>query len=46
MKLNRQFLHAKVIGFSHPKTGEKLEFTSNLPQDLYEVLKKLRNTNE
>ena len=44
LKLNRQFLHAKVLGFKHPKTGEYLEFSSNLPKDLEEILKKLRNT--
>ncbi len=46
LNLNRQFLHAKAIGFIHPITGEKLEFTSNLPQDLGMILKKLRNTNK
>ena len=46
LHLDRQFLHAKTIGFIHPITGKKLEFTSNLPQDLNIVLKKLRNTNK
>ena len=46
LNLDRQFLHAKTIGFIHPITGEKLEFTSNLPQDLGMILKKLRNTNK
>ena len=46
LNLDRQFLHAKTIGFTHPITGKKLEFTSNLPQDLNIVLKKLRNTNK
>ena len=46
LNLDRQFLHAKAIGFTHPITGKKLEFTSNLPQDLNIVLKKLRNTNK
>ena len=46
LNLDRQFLHAKAIGFIHPITGEKLEFTSNLPQDLGMILKKLRNTNK
>ena len=27
-----QFLHAKTIGFKHPKTGEWCEFTSELPE--------------
>ena len=46
LNLDRQFLHAKTLGFTHPMTGKKLEFTSNLPQDLNIVLKKLRNTNK
>ena len=40
--LNRQFLHAKTIGFNHPKNNDRLEFTSKLPSDLEKILKKLR----
>jgi 23S rRNA pseudouridine1911/1915/1917 synthase len=32
--LGRQFLHAHLLGFSHPDTGEWREFTSPLPPDL------------
>ena len=39
--LNRQFLHAKSIGFNHPKNNERLEFTSKLPADLEKILEKL-----
>ena len=46
LKLDRQFLHAKVLGFCHPKSGERLEFSSNLPENLDDILKKLRNTNK
>ena len=46
IKLNRQFLHAKTIGFIHPKTGMQLEFDSDLPKDLLNIVKKLRNTNK
>ena len=46
INLDRQFLHAKTIGFTHPITGKTLEFTSNLPRDLNILLKKLRNTNK
>ena len=42
LNLSRQFLHAKVLGFIHPKSGEKLEFTSVLPNELEKILKKLR----
>jgi len=44
LKLDRQFLHAKVLGFEHPSTKEHLKFSSNLPDDLENILKKLRNT--
>ena len=44
IELDRQFLHAKSIGFVHPRTGQELEFTSKLPKDLELVLKKLTNT--
>ena len=43
-KLDRQFLHAKTLGFIHPKTKEKMNFSSILPQDLENILKLLRNT--
>ncbi len=43
-KLNRQFLHAKTLGFIHPRTKKEMIFSSLLPQDLNNVLKMLRNT--
>ena len=46
LNLDRQFLHAKVLGFDHPTSGERLEFSSNLPVNLDNILKKLRNTNK
>ena len=45
-KLNRQFLHAKTLGFKHPKSGKELKFSSILPQDLENILKMLRNINK
>ena len=42
LNLDRQFLHAKVLGFTHPKTEKKLEFTSILPQELEKIIKMLR----
>jgi len=45
-KLNRQFLHAKTLGFVHPKTNEEMIFSSILPHDLNNLLKMLRNTGE
>ena len=46
LNLDRQFLHAKTLGFRHPKSGKELEFSSNLPIDLNLILKKLKNTNK
>ena len=45
-KLDRQFLHAKTLGFIHPKTNEEMIFSSILPQELNSLLKMLRNTSE
>lgn len=41
-KLNGQLLHARTIGFTHPRTGEMMEFSSELPDYFEEVLSKLR----
>ena len=38
IKLERQFLHAHALGFTHPRTGELMRFTSPLPADLQRVL--------
>ena len=46
INLNRQFLHAKTIGFIHPKKNEEMVFNSILPQELEIILKMLRNTNK
>lgn len=40
----RQMLHAYLIGFMHPKTGEYLEFESELPEDFSNVLTRLRKS--
>ncbi len=44
LNLKRQFLHAKTIEFEHPSTGKRLTFSSKLPDELENILKKLRNT--
>jgi 23S rRNA pseudouridine1911/1915/1917 synthase len=46
LKLNRQFLHAKTLGFVHPRTNEDMVFSSFLPNELNNLLKMLRNTNK
>jgi 23S rRNA pseudouridine1911/1915/1917 synthase len=38
----RQFLHAKQLKFTHPTSGERIVIEAPLPQDLEEVLEKLR----
>jgi 23S rRNA pseudouridine1911/1915/1917 synthase len=44
-KMNRQALHAHRLGFTHPRTGERIYFDSPLPQDIREVLEALRSQN-
>ena len=46
INLNRQFLHAKTIGFTHPKKNKVMIFHSILPKDLEIILKMLRNTSK
>ena len=46
INLNRQFLHAKTIGFIHPKKNKEMIFNSILPQELEKILKILRNTDK
>tara|TARA_A100001015_G_scaffold257593_1_gene300296 strand:- start:155 stop:1135 length:981 start_codon:yes stop_codon:yes gene_type:complete len=46
LNLKRQFLHAKTIGFIHPKKNKELIFNSILPKELEILLKMLRNTNK
>ena len=39
-----QLLHAGVLGFVHPSTGEYMEFSSPLPEEFEQVLEKLRRS--
>jgi 23S rRNA pseudouridine1911/1915/1917 synthase len=41
LKLDRPFLHARSLKFTHPITAEELEFTSAVPDDLVGVLNDL-----
>ena len=45
LKLNRQFLHAKILGFNHPRFEKKLFFKSNLPDDLKKIINVLEKPN-
>ena len=37
---NRQALHAKTLGFVHPTTGRQMDFTSDLPNDMQQLIDK------
>ena len=39
----RQALHAKTLGFVHPRTGEMMYFESELPDDMQQLIEKWRN---
>lgn len=39
----RQVLHAKTLGFKHPRTGEEMNFTSEWPEDFTAIIEKWRN---
>ena len=41
--LPRQALHAKTLGFTHPKTGKFMQFDSELPKDLQSCIEKWEN---
>jgi 23S rRNA pseudouridine1911/1915/1917 synthase len=43
LDLDRQWLHAKKLAFTHPITGDWVEFESNYPRDLEIALDKLRD---
>lgn len=38
-----QMLHAGVLGFNHPSTGEYMEFSAEPPEEFMKVLAKLRS---
>jgi 23S rRNA pseudouridine1911/1915/1917 synthase len=39
----RQVLHAKTLGFRHPRTGEEMNFTSQWPEDMQNLINKWKN---
>lgn len=41
--LPRQALHAKTLGFIHPKTGEMMRFDTEIPKDMADCIEKWRN---
>lgn len=42
----RQGLHAKSLGFTHPTTKEWMQFESELPSDMTQVVEKWRNASK
>ena len=41
--LPRQALHAKTLGFLHPKSNKEISFESDLPEDFTKCLNKWKN---
>lgn len=41
-EMKGQALHAAVLGFVHPSTGEYLEFSAPIPEDMKDLLERLR----
>lgn len=39
----RQALHARTLGFVHPRIGKQMDFSSELPSDMTALLEKWRN---
>jgi 23S rRNA pseudouridine1911/1915/1917 synthase len=42
LEIDGQALHAGVLGFTHPRSGEYLEFEAPLPEDFKQLLDQLR----
>ena len=41
-QVDRQMLHARTLGFTHPITGEEMEFSAPIPPDFAGILEELR----
>ncbi len=41
-ELNRQALHARLLGFTHPTSGKRMQFTTEPPDDFRQALLRLR----
>jgi 23S rRNA pseudouridine1911/1915/1917 synthase len=44
--LGHQALHARLLGFSHPRSGDWLEFSAPLPADFAAALERLRSSGD
>ncbi len=45
-RLNRQALHARLLGFIHPESGDYMEFTSPLPDDMQSIVDYLQRKHQ
>ncbi|MBP2548672.1 23S rRNA pseudouridine1911/1915/1917 synthase [Neorhizobium galegae] len=45
-RFHRQALHAFLLAFEHPRTGEVMEFEAPVPDDMEELLEALRSESE
>lgn len=43
LAMDGQMLHAQVLGFVHPRTGEYMEFARPLPSEFQDLIERLRN---
>lgn len=44
IRFHRHFLHATSLAFRHPRSGERVHFTSPLPEDLRRLLEEMKAT--
>lgn len=41
-----QYLHAKTLGFIHPRTNQLMEFNSDIPQEFYDKIEELKSIDQ
>jgi 23S rRNA pseudouridine1911/1915/1917 synthase len=39
--MNGQALHARIIGFTHPRTNERIRLEAELPEDMQKLIARL-----
>jgi 23S rRNA pseudouridine1911/1915/1917 synthase len=42
--MTRTALHAATLGFEHPRTGQRMQWTSAIPEDMAAAIKRIRRT--
>ena len=43
LAFGRQALHAHLLGFDHPRSGERVRYTADIPQDMEDLLENLES---